>query len=960
MTAIQQKTISLIGLFFLSLLLWGQEEEWQKIGLEEGLPTTALNNMVQGPEGFWWISSEGAGLIRYDGYRFETFFNDEFPIIEKVERSWRNERLFWHDETRLAEFNGIELKVHVPQSGLKIKDLCDLDGSLYVASENALLFWNGDSLLHKGELPSGFVKLGTAAGFLFAETDSGLYRWQQGWLKAKEGLRIINGKAQGLWNGVAVISPKDNPQWWSEYPVLPHQAEVFAHGNRDASLIAQPDSLVYLFQNKQYLRPTYLDYPKGLTYEQIRNVYTLKRTAVLLTDQGLFLYQQNLQERIRTDKEVLSVYNEPIAGLRWGDADGLHFGTHPDADFNRTNGIVLALEQSGDTTFVATESGLYWTQGPSTALKSTPVKGFVFSLKSTTKRGLWAAASSGIWQLAKGEWALVRSSEEIDFASIFSISTDGDNLWFASYTNGVWSYDGALWTHYPRIAGIALDSIGISAMGQYQNLLAVGTLSDGIYLFNAEGNSYSHYSVEDLDYAEVRGFASSLPLEEPFDYPKERIDELWIATNKGLLSLVDVRESAKAGESGRVHFFGPPVSPGSLIQSSNSLISGGEEGLFLWRQRDWVLYQDSINLALLGLEILSNPEGETDEVLQLIPFSLGHQAKALNHDQNYLRFRFSARTLFYPELVQYRYRLSGQKEDWTYIGASREALFTDLKAGNYSLEVQARYPWSTWVLKSEALSFTIQEAIWRLWWFWTIIALLGLGLAFLYLKDRFQRQKERLKLENDLLEMERKALRLQMNPHFIFNALDSISSFIFKKDPKMAVRYLNNFAKLMRLTLESSMEHIHPVETEVSILKNYLELEKLRFSDKFDYSIEVDEELDYTIGLPPMLIQPHVENAILHGLKPKEGFGSLQISFQLDGEVLTCTIEDDGIGRAKARELPNKKAHRSMATQINRDRIDLLRASVDDLIELKIIDKFNQLGEACGTKVIIRLPAQEL
>ena len=176
----------------------------------------------------------------------------------------------------------------------------------------------------------------------------------------------------------------------------------------------------------------------------------------------------------------------------------------------------------------------------------------------------------------------------------------------------------------------------------------------------------------------------------------------------------------------------------------------------------------------------------------------------------------------------------------------------------------------------------------------------------------------------------------------------------------MAVRYLNNFAKLMRLTLESSMEHIHPVETEVSILKNYLELEKLRFSGKFDYEIEVDEELDYSVGLPPMLIQPHVENAILHGLKPKKSQGFLKISFVLDDAILCCTIEDDGIGRDKAKELPNKKAHRSMATKINRDRIDLLRKSVDDVVDLRIEDKFNQQGEATGTKVMIRLPAQEL
>ena len=132
------------------------------------------------------------------------------------------------------------------------------------------------------------------------------------------------------------------------------------------------------------------------------------------------------------------------------------------------------------------------------------------------------------------------------------------------------------------------------------------------------------------------------------------------------------------------------------------------------------------------------------------------------------------------------------------------------------------------------------------------------------------------------------------------------------------------------------------------------------FNSKFEYEIEIDEELDYDIGLPPMLIQPHVENAILHGLKPKEGNGYLHISFKLDGEMLCCTIEDDGIGREAAKKLPNRKAHRSMATKINKDRIDLLKRSMNEVIDLKIIDKYNQQGQACGTKVLIRLPAQEL
>lgn len=156
------------------------------------------------------------------------------------------------------------------------------------------------------------------------------------------------------------------------------------------------------------------------------------------------------------------------------------------------------------------------------------------------------------------------------------------------------------------------------------------------------------------------------------------------------------------------------------------------------------------------------------------------------------------------------------------------------------------------------------------------------------------------------------------------------------------------------------MEHIHPVETEVSILKNYLELEKLRFGNQFNFEIEVDESIDYDVGLPPMLVQPHVENAILHGLKPKAVPGFLKISFELNNDMLCVIVDDDGIGRKAAKAIPNKKAHRSMATQINKDRLRLLKNSLSDKVDLEIIDKYTESGEATGTTVIIRLPAEEI
>ena len=132
-------------------------------------------------------------------------------------------------------------------------------------------------------------------------------------------------------------------------------------------------------------------------------------------------------------------------------------------------------------------------------------------------------------------------------------------------------------------------------------------------------------------------------------------------------------------------------------------------------------------------------------------------------------------------------------------------------------------------------------------------------------------------------------------------------------------------------------------------------MEKLRFQGKLDYEIDVSDEIDYDVGIPPMLIQPHVENAILHGIKPKEGSGKVSIRFYLEDELLVCEVEDDGIGRTRSREIEKRRDHRSMATEINRDRLQLLKRSLGDKVGIKIIDK----PMDSGTLVRISLPAEQ-
>jgi hypothetical protein len=220
-------------------------------------------------------------------------------------------------------------------------------------------------------------------------------------------------------------------------------------------------------------------------------------------------------------------------------------------------------------------------------------------------------------------------------------------------------------------------------------------------------------------------------------------------------------------------------------------------------------------------------------------------------------------------------------------------------------------------------------------------------------------RQNKIRAEHRNVLLEQKMLRLQMNPHFIFNSLSVIMEFIDKKLNDTASKYLSTFASLMRSTLESTRKDFIYLEEEVSWLGNYLELQKLRYANNFHYSIEVDEKLDPDdVKIPPMLIQPFVENAIEHGIRHKNAPGHISVSFRLDNNMIKCEVEDDGVGREKAWEIEHKtrKSHTSMATDIILDRIQSINKKMKHKIRLDIVDMMSESNEPNGTKVVLDMP----
>jgi LytS/YehU family sensor histidine kinase len=200
-----------------------------------------------------------------------------------------------------------------------------------------------------------------------------------------------------------------------------------------------------------------------------------------------------------------------------------------------------------------------------------------------------------------------------------------------------------------------------------------------------------------------------------------------------------------------------------------------------------------------------------------------------------------------------------------------------------------------------------------------------------------------------------------MNPHFVFNSLSSIQHLITTHERQLALEYLSTFSRLLRQILEGSMHSQILLSEEISILHQYLSLESLRFTDKFTYAIEVDPALDPSdVEIPALLVQPYVENALLHGLLNKTGPGRLSIRFEDDYPYVRCTIEDNGVGRAAAAEINSRKitGHQSVGMLLSQERLELINGNRTNKVGVQITDLMNGTQPA-GTRVVIHIPNGE-
>ena len=505
--------------------------------------------------------------------------------------------------------------------------------------------------------------------------------------------------------------------------------------------------------------------------------------------------------------------------------------------------------------------------------------------------------------------------------------------------------------------GVAYDQF-VTLSEDKNNIIWVGTFGNGLLKY--DGENFTNISI-------TNGLCDNFISSSYYDKSK---NILWIGTMNGISKInLDDKSNIKSItniiNNPNSDSYGCVQNAIDKLPNGNIIISIGEE-LYEYDYKRENKTNTQLKLSLQGIKI-NYQKLNLDGFFKVDYWSNVPLNLTLPFNNNNISFDFIAIDYNNPHSLKYTWKLEGIEKDWSPLTQNNYASFTNLPGGNYTFRLKAINE-DNEISNEIIYVFEITPPFYQTWWFIPVLLIVLFSTAIL--NNRYQIKKikaqEIIKTENfkRLAELELKAMRAQMNPHFMFNTLNSIQEIVLNKDDITARIYLADFALMMRMILENSTQKEISFEKELEFLKLYLKMEELRFENKFEISLNIPDELYFNnIKIPPMLIQPYIENAISHGLMHKTEKGLLTISFEIefinDTECLKCTVLDNGIGRKKAKEYSawKEKKHQSMATEITNERLQLLNSiHTKKGFQVIITDLENLKNESIGTKIELYIP----
>ncbi len=576
------------------------------------------------------------------------------------------------------------------------------------------------------------------------------------------------------------------------------------------------------------------------------------------------------------------------------------------------------------------------------------------------------------------------------------VARDG-KIWLCAFDEGLVCLEPG--KSGPRIFGI--EALGGTAPGGMHHFSNLYEDSWGNIWFSRNNGYGVHLAARDTVLNFIFGSAAYNTATVISSFAEDRLGRVWMNCNNDWLGFAEIMHPEKGlihkvtmadlGITGRIYQLASDGNVWGYTDQELLRINADDLSISHFNFRYGVRYVDFYHISVL-------PSGELlfggrNEIVLAQPGNLqrnrevpipyvseiqvlnrpypyhdpsGNEVLHLKHRENFFSIGFSAKAFTLGNEVQYRYRLSGF-DDWTEAGSRRFANYTNVPGGEYVFQLQAANNEGIWNETLLEMPVIVDTVWWATWWFRLATAITAGALLYgiYFFRVTQIRRKARLKAdyEKKLANVEMSALLSQMNPHFLFNSLNSIDSYIIRNESKQASEYLNNFARLMRLILQHSRSEYISLADELETLDLYLQMESLRFDHRFRYEIAVEESLRTSaVVIPPMLLQPYLENAIWHGLMHKKdgSEANLLLKISRENDRLHCVIEDNGIGRERSKAIkaakPGNNHKKSMGMRITRDRLDLLNRLRNVDARVEITDLQDETGQARGTRVELTIP----
>ncbi len=1005
-----QKTLHIFFLLLLSQFIFAQQYNFIQYSISEGLAQSQVYAMAQDSKGYLWFGTQGGGLSRFDGKEFDNFSTKDGLPSNAISSIFEDqEKNIWVGTKRgLSKYDGkIFEEIKFNENSLpRVESFLQVNDSiLWIGTRNGILEYSypqkkltakkihpilDKTVVHKIFQGKKGIWIGTTRGAFFYGNSTVQFNLDNGF----GGNEILDFEQED--NGtVWVATHEAGLQFIHEDSLkiiqkenVPDTREAWCiHKDNEGNFwIGREENGINIYHSKDSTW-TKISTREGLPNKNITsiiqdtwgNIWLSTSGGGVMKYLGQFFVHYDESEGVHGDR-IYAIHqkeNEEIIfsasseGLALYDSLGFHIS---EIDSGYINVKCKSILEKSDGSIWAGTIGKGILIADSTGIKTlTQEEGLfgkeILSLVEDDEGNVWAGSNyQGIFKITpidSVEFSIQNFNRPHGLRSlrITQISKGPDQkIWFATRLGEVGYFEnGSIKKIFREEEGLTYDiavrSIAFDSLGN----IWVGTAGDGILKAELSKDSITFNPIA-LN-KELHSYNIYLLI-----FDKE--GHLWAGNERG----VDQIMINEAGIVTDVQFFGKNKGFLGIETCQNSAICDNNGHIWFGTMNGLTQHIPSKQQIKISppkihfkeISLFYQPLRETRFSSFANPLGGIKEGLSLPYHTNSINFEFKAINISNPDDIRYRWKLEGSENEWSPFSKKESVDYSNLPAGKYNFIVQA-------ISGKELLSapiqaaFEIKEPFWQTIGF-KLVCILFFLLLFGFILWRWKKsiqkrervKREQLEIENHVLQLEQKALQLQMNPHFIFNALNSIQSLVATKDYSTARKEIGNFATLMRSILSNSRKNKISLQEEIDTLDQYLKMEQFCQRVAFDYFIIPPDDIDpEEILISPMLLQPFVENSVIHGISHLENEGKIKIEFKAYQKLLECRITDNGVGRKKSNELRQSKkpGHQSVAMEVTKDRLNALKGNMN-YTPLEMSDIINPENEISGTKVVVRIPLE--